>query len=87
MVGRGIQQFALLGTSEHLERLSKYDDPLKTMYAIVDFESAEPWLVEALGDGDGARGGWPRFQPVPLIKLLILRTQHKFRDAKMEFRI
>ena len=48
-----MEQRSLFGFSEHLERLSKTDDPLETLEAKVDFEYLRGWLVEGLGYGDG----------------------------------
>ena len=79
--------WSLFGLSEHLERLSKTEDPLEVLEATVDFEHFRGWLVEGLGYGDGARGGRPPFDPVSMFKALILQAQHNLSDARMEFMI
>ena len=43
------------------------------------------WLVDGLGYGDGAKGGWPPFDPEMMFKALILQAQHNLSDARMEF--
>ena len=52
-----MEQRSFFGLSEHLERLSRNDDPLETLETTVDFEHFRGWLVEGLGYGDGAKGG------------------------------
>lgn len=82
-----MDQRSLFGLSEHLERISKIGDPLEVLEKAVDFEYFRGWLVEGLGDGDGARGGRPPFDPVSMFKALILQAQHNLSDARMEFMI
>ena len=77
-----MEQRSLFGFSEHLERLSKTDDPLETLEAKVDFEYLRGWLVEGLGYGDGSKGGRPPFDPVSMFKALILQAQHNLSDAR-----
>ncbi|TYO84216.1 IS5 family transposase [Oceanicella actignis] len=77
----------LFGLSDHLEALSKHGDPLEVLDATVDFEYFRGWLVEGLGYGDGSRGGRPPFDPVAMVKALILQARHNLSDARMEFMI
>ncbi len=55
--------------------------------ATIDFEYFRGWLVEGLGYGDGSKGGRPPFDPVSMVKVLIVQPQHNLSDAKMEFMI
>lgn len=82
-----MRQAGLFGLSEHLERLSRDGDPLEVLEATVDFEHFRGWLVEGLGYGDGSKGGRPPFDPVSMLKVLILQAQHNLSDARMEFMI
>ena len=78
---------SLFSLSDHLEALSKEGDPLEVLQQTVDFEYFRAWLVEGLGYGDGAKGGRPPFDPVMMLKALILQAQHNLSDARMEFMI
>lgn len=78
---------SLFSLSDHLEELSKEGDPFEVLQETVDFEYFRAWLVEALGYGDGAKGGRPPFDPVMMFKALILQAQHNLSDARMEFMI
>lgn len=54
-----MEQRAFFALSEHLEALTRDDDPLEVLAATVDFECFRGWLVEGLGYGDGSKGGHP----------------------------
>ncbi len=54
---------------------------------MVDFEAFRPTLVAFLGYGDGAKGGRPRYDPVAMLKVLILAAQNNVSDARMEYLI
>lgn len=82
-----MRQAGLFGLSEHLERLSRDGDPLEVLEATVDFAHFRGWLVEGLGYGGGSKGGRPPFDPVSMLKVLILQAQHNLSDARMEFMI
>ena len=70
---------SLFAPSEHLERLSKDGDPLDVT---VDFAYFRGRLVEGLGYGDRSKGGRPPFDPVSMLKVLIVQAQHNLSDAK-----
>ena len=78
---------SLFALSEHLERLSKDGDPLEVLDVTVDFAYFRGRLVEGLGYGDRSKGGRPPFDPVSMLKVLIVQAQHNLSDAKMEFMI
>ena len=80
-----MKQAGLFGLSEHLKRLSAVGDPLETMQRVVDFEDSRPLLEAALAYSDGAKGGRPPYDPVTMLKVLILAAQNNVSDAKMEF--
>ena len=67
--------------------MSKNGDPLEVLDAAVDFEYFPSWLVEGPGSEDGSKGGRPPFDPVSMLKVLILQAQHNLSDAKIEFMI
>ena len=82
-----MRQAGLFGLSEHLKRLSVYGDPLEEPGRIIDFEVFRPTLVAALAYGDGAKGGRPPYDPVGMLKVLILAAQNNVSDARMEYLI
>ena len=43
---------------------------------IIDFEAFRPVLVAALAYGDGAKGGRPAYDPVAMLKVLVLAAQN-----------
>jgi transposase, IS5 family len=82
-----MRQAGLFGLSDHLKRLSAYGDPLEELGRIIDFEAFRPTLVAALAYGDGAKGGRPPYDPVAMLKVLILAAQNNVSDARMEYLI
>ncbi|RVQ66032.1 IS5 family transposase [Croceicoccus ponticola] len=82
-----MRQAGLFGLSEHLKRLSAYGDPLEELGRIIDFEAFRPVLVAALAYGDGAKGGRPPYDPVAMLKVLLLAAQNSVSDARMEYLI
>ena len=82
-----MRQAGLFGLSDHLKRLSAYGDPLEELGRIIDFEAFRPVLDAALAYWDGAKGGRPPYDPVAMLKVLILAAQNKVSDARMEYLI
>jgi transposase len=82
-----MRQAGLFGLSDHLKRLSAHGDPLEELGRIIDFEAFRPTLVAALAYGDGAKGGRPPYDPVAMLKVLILAAQNNVSDARMEYLI
>ena len=82
-----MRQAGLFGLSDHLKRLSAFGDPLEELARIVDFEVFRPALVAALAYSDGARGGRPPYDPVAMLKVLILAAQNSVSYARMEYLI
>ena len=80
-----MRQAGLFGLSDHLKRLSAHGDPLEELGRIVDFEAFRPVLDAALAYGDGAKGGRPPYDPVAMLKVLILAAQNNVSDARMEY--
>lgn len=77
----------LFGLSDHLKRLSACGDPLEELDRVVDFAAFRPVLEAALAYSDGAKGGRPPYDPVAMLKLLVLAAQHNVSDARMEYLI
>jgi hypothetical protein len=82
-----MKQAGLFGLSEHLKRLSAHGDPLEELGRIIDFEAFRPTLTAALAYGDGAKGGRPPYDPVAMLKVLVLAAQNNVADTQMEYLI
>ena len=82
-----MRQGGLFGLSDHLKRLSAYGDPLEELGRIVDFEVFRSTLAAALAYGDRAKGGRQPYDPVAMLKVLILAAQNNVSDARMEYLI
>jgi IS5 family transposase len=82
-----MRQAGLFGLSDHLKRLSAHGDPLEELSRIIDFEVFRPTLVAALAYGNGAKDGRPPYDPVAMLKVLVLAAQNNVSDARMEYLI
>jgi IS5 family transposase len=82
-----MRQAGLFGLSDHLKRLSAHGDPLEVLGRVVDFEAFRPVLEAALAYSDGAKGGRPPYDPVTMLKVLVLAAQNNVSDARMEYLI
>ncbi|CAH0498989.1 hypothetical protein NVSP9465_04085 [Novosphingobium sp. CECT 9465] len=76
-----MRQAGLFGLSEHLKRLSAHGDPLEELDRINDFEAFRPTLAAALAYADGAKGGRPPYDPVAMLKVLVLAAQNNVPDG------
>ena len=82
-----MRQSEFFGLSDHMKRLSADGDPLEVLARVVDFEAFRPTLVAALAYADGAKGGRPPYDPVVMLKVLVLAAQNNVSDARMEWLI
>lgn len=60
---------------------------LEVFSGTVEFERFRPRLNSGLGYSDGAKGGRPAFDPVGMLKVLVVQVQHYLSDARMQFMI
>ncbi|MEL6101954.1 MAG: IS5 family transposase [Pseudomonadota bacterium] len=72
---------------ERMRRLSDLGDRLEAFAEAVDFEMFRSELEAALSYSDGAKGGRPPFDPVMMMKILIIQAQHNLSDDRAEFLI
>lgn len=79
-----MRQAGLFGLSNHMKRLSVDGDPLEVLVRGVDFEAVRSALVSALAYSDGGRGR-PSYDPVVMLKILVLAAQNNVADARMEW--
>jgi hypothetical protein len=63
--------------------LSAHGDPLEVLDRVVNFEAFRPTLDTALGYSDGAKGGRPPYDPVTMLKVLVLAAQNNVSDARI----
>ena len=72
---------------ERLKRLSDLGDQLETYGRVVDFEAFRPELEKALSYSSGAHGGRPPYDPVMMLKVLVIQTANNLSDERTEFLI
>ncbi|MDP3550358.1 MAG: IS5 family transposase [Novosphingobium sp.] len=82
-----MRQSGLFGLSDHMKRLSADGDPLEVLAHVIDFEAFRPTLVATLSYSDGGKGGRPPYDPVVMLKVLVLAAQNNVADARMEWLI
>ena len=70
-----------------MQRLSAHGDPLEELGRINDFKAFRSTLASALAYGDGAKGGRSPYDPVAMLKVLVLAAQNNVADARMEYLI
>ena len=70
---------------DRLRRLSDLGDQLEAYGRLVDFEAFRPELDKALAYSSGAHGGRPPFDPVMMLKVLVIQTANNLSDERTEF--
>ena len=82
-----MKQTGFFDVDERLKRVSDLGDPLELMAQIIDFEGFRPVLDKALARSDRSKGGRPPFDPVMMLKILILQALNDLSDERAEFLI
>ncbi|GLQ63907.1 hypothetical protein GCM10007867_27530 [Gluconobacter cerinus] len=77
----------VLWCDERLARLSGLGDQLEAFSPTVDFEAFRPDLEKALAYSDRSKGGRPPFDPVLMIKILVIQTLNNLSDERTEYLI
>lgn len=72
---------------DRLRRLSDLGDQLEAYGRLVDFEAFRPELERALAYTSGAHGGRPPYDPVMMLKVLVIQTANNLSDERTEFLI
>jgi IS5 family transposase len=67
--------------------LSAAGDPLERLAGVVDFELFRDDLEAALRRSERARGGRPPYDPVLMLKILVLQTLYTLSDDQTEYQI
>jgi IS5 family transposase len=81
------RQPGLFDVDERLRRLSDIGNQLEAFAAVVDFEMFRPDLVVALNYGDDTKVGRPSFDPVLMLRILVIQAQNNLSDDRAEFLI
>ena len=77
----------LFDVDDRLKRLSDLGDQLEAYGRVVDFEAFRPELEKALAYTSGVHGGRPPFDPVMMLKVLVIQTANSLSDERTEFLI
>jgi transposase len=72
---------------ERLKRLSELGDQLEAYAQAVDFEAFRSELEKALAYATGAQGGRPPYDPVLMLKILVIQAANGLADERAEFLI
>lgn len=72
---------------ERLKRLSELGDQLEAYAQAVDFEAFRSELEKALAYATGAKGGRPPYDPVLMLKILVIQAANGLSDERTEFLI
>lgn len=72
---------------ERLKRLSELGDQLEAYAQAVDFEAFRSELEKALAYATGAQGGRPPYDPVLMLKILVIQAANGLSDERTEFLI
>ena len=72
---------------ERYQRLSETGDPLVKLAALIDFETFRRKLTSALKRSDGSKGGRPPYDPVLMLKILVIQAANGLSDERAEFLI
>ena len=72
---------------ERLRRLSELGDQLEAYALAVDFEAFRSDLEKALAYSPGAQGGRPPYDPVLMLKILVIQAANGLSDERAEFLI
>jgi transposase len=80
-------QPGLFDVDERYAGLSAAGVPLERLRAVVDFELFRGELDAALHRSDRARGGRPPYDPVLMLKVLIVQTLYTLSDDQTEYQI
>ena len=81
------EQNGLFDLIERQEKLARRAGPLDKLNEQIDFEIFRPRLLEILDYGDHEKGGRPPWDPVLMLKVLIIQRYHNLSEQETEFQI
>ncbi len=82
-----MKQPGLFDVEERLSRLSDLGDQLEAFSLTVDFDVFRPDLKQALAYSNDSKGGRPPFDPVLMLKILVIQTLNNLPDERTEYLI
>jgi len=82
-----MKQSGFFDVEKRLARLSGLGDQLEAFSRTVDFEVFRPDLEKALTYSDSSKGGRPPFDPVLMVKILVIQTLNNLSDERTEYLI
>ncbi|MBF0853767.1 transposase [Gluconobacter wancherniae] len=82
-----VKQAGFFDVEERLARLSGLGDQLEAFSRTVDFETFRPDQEKTLAYSDGSKGGRPLFDPVLILKILVIQTLNNLSDERTEYLI
>ena len=80
-------QAGFFDLDERYRALAATGDPLIRLAELIEFEVFRAPLVAALARSDGSKGGRPPYEPVVLVRILVLQTLSTLSDDAAEFQI
>jgi transposase, IS5 family len=81
------RQPGFFDVDERYAALSSAGDPLERLAMVVDFELFRAELNAALDRSDRAKGGRPPYDPVLMLKVLVLQTLYSLADDQTEYQL
>lgn len=80
-------QFGFFDRVDREKRLTELGDNLERLNKAIDWEMFRPILTKALYKEHKGAGGRPRFDPVMMLKILILQRYYNLSDEQTEYQI
>ncbi len=84
---KGKEQNGLFDLIDRVEKLSSRAGPLDKLNEQIDFAFFRSKLLEILAYGDHEKGGRPPWDPVLMLKVLIIQRYYDLSDEETEFQI
>lgn len=84
---KGKEQSGLFDLIERVEKLSSRGGPLDKLNEQIDFKIFREKLLEILDYGDHEKGGRPAWDPVLMLKVLIIQRYYNLSEEETEFQI
>lgn len=86
-VGGGETAPGFFDFDDRVRRLSALGDHLEAYKRVVDFKAFRPDLEKSLAYTSETHGGRPLYDPVIMLKVLVIQTANNLSDKRTEFLI
>lgn len=80
-------QSGFFDLQNRFHKLDQLGDPLKALNAVIDWSVFEPILEKGLAKEKKSNAGRPGFDPLLMLKVLILQSLYNLADGQTEFQI